>query len=782
MLRLNSIKTKILLVSIALAAVPVAISSYVLGLQANATAEQAIEEQVSKQLVSIREIKKGQIQNYFSIMENRVKSYSVDPSIVQYMQKFNTYYTTDQRKISSIDNDKKKALLDFYNGPFSQAYARNNPATFTKADDYVAQLDPVGIALQHSYLVYNDAPFGEKHNLINPEDGSSYANAHEAGHRILKSLYAKSGAEDMYLINPDGVVVYSVQKYPDFATNLKQGVFRDSSLAATFSKTIASGDYAYAGYSDITPYAPYFNRPAMFIASPIQDLDEEDAFEILGVLVFKIPLRKINDIMTSERQWRDVGMGDSGDAYLLARDGTLRSNYRPLYEHQDDFINTIRQTGGDILAATLSKQNTAISYLKLNEQAISQILTGTSGISVVKNFFGQDVLTAYTPIKIKNLQWTIVSEIHTDEAFAAKTAMTKHIVTITLLLVAVMLVIAVLAGTFFASAVTKPIIKLGRSLQNIETTSDLTCRIDIQSRDEIGRMSSALNKMLEKFCRSIEKVSGSTTMLAAASEQMSAITQQTSDSVTRQFAEIDQIAIAINQMTATVQEVANNANDAAQAAQAANTESTNGKTTVEAVIDSISQLSDELQRGSDVIQHLSRKSENIGTVIDVIKGIAEQTNLLALNAAIEAARAGEQGRGFAVVADEVRTLASRTQQSTIEIEGMIEQLQKETKGAVQVMQTSQDISQRSVEHAARAGDALTTINTSVNAINDMNTAIASAARQQTTMTEDINQNIESLRMAAQQTTEGAGQTTLSSQELSQLAVELQHLVAQFKTS
>jgi len=277
-------------------------------------------------------------------------------------------------------------------------------------------------------------------------------------------------------------------------------------------------------------------------------------------------------------------------------------------------------------------------------------------------------------------------------------------------------------------------------------------------------------------------VAASTTLLATASEEMSAITQQTSNNVNQQFSEIDQVATAINEMTATVQEVARNATSAAQAALRANEHSTQGKRVVEATMESISDLSNELQNVANVINTLSKNSEDIGTVIDVIKGIAEQTNLLALNAAIEAARAGEQGRGFAVVADEVRTLASRTQKSTGEIETMIEQLQKAAQQAVQAVNTSRDKSQQSVDHAASAGDSLSTITQSVTEINDMNTLIASAAEEQSAVTEDINKNIVTIRVAAEQTTQGAEQTTVSSEELSKLAAELQELVVQFKTA
>jgi methyl-accepting chemotaxis protein len=418
----------------------------------------------------------------------------------------------------------------------------------------------------------------------------------------------------------------------------------------------------------------------------------------------------------------------------------------------------------------------------VDNPAIHAALAGKDGVTITTDPLGRQQLTAYAPLQYKNLNWAVISEIQTDEAFAAKAALTNRIRLIGLILTTVIVAIAIVVGILFATRLTRPIIKLSRAIQHIEQESDLTQRIDINSSDEIGTMAQAMNKMLEKFRHSIEQVAASTTMLATASEEMSTITQQTSQNVNRQFNEIDQIATAINEMTATVQEVARNATDAARAAEEADGQSSHGKHVVEATMESINDLSTEVGRVAEVIDRLSKDSENIGTVMDVIKGIAEQTNLLALNAAIEAARAGEQGRGFAVVADEVRTLASRTQESTVEIEGMIEQLQKGAQDAVQAMHGSRDKSTQSVNQAAAAGDALSTITNSVNAINEMNTTIASAAEEQSSVTEEINRNIEGIRQAAEQSTEGADQTTRSSEELSQLANDLQQLVAQFKTA
>jgi methyl-accepting chemotaxis protein len=252
--------------------------------------------------------------------------------------------------------------------------------------------------------------------------------------------------------------------------------------------------------------------------------------------------------------------------------------------------------------------------------------------------------------------------------------------------------------------------------------------------------------------------------------------------VERQRSETDQVATAINQMTATVQEVASNATNAAASANSADNNAKVGKEVVAATSDAISRLADEVENATNVIKGVEQDSASIGSVLDVIKGIAEQTNLLALNAAIEAARAGEQGRGFAVVADEVRSLASRTQESTQEIEEMIAKLQTGSKNAVGVMEQSREQAQAGVEQAREAAEALESITGAVATINDLNTQIASAAEEQSAVSEEINRSVVSISQISEETATGAEQTTSSANDLSKLAGDLQGLVSQFRVS
>jgi len=320
------------------------------------------------------------------------------------------------------------------------------------------------------------------------------------------------------------------------------------------------------------------------------------------------------------------------------------------------------------------------------------------------------------------------------------------------------------------------------NVANAISSKDLTFSCTIKSNDVIGIIIDSFNGMTVNLRNLIEELRVSARSMVVSVEEMTAAASETEDRVKRQHAETDQVAQAMNQMTAAVQDVARNAEKAASAALSSKGEADNGRQVVNNTISSINSLAGEVETAASVIKKLEQESDNIGSVLDVIRGIAEQTNLLALNAAIEAARAGEQGRGFAVVADEVRTLAQRTQQSTQEIQQMIEKLQAGSRDAVKVMERGQSQAAESVEQAAKAGQSLSEITEAVAAISNMNAQIAEAAEQQGAVAEGINRSIVNMSEIANSSSHASQRSAHASSELMELADQLQTAVVDYKTA
>jgi methyl-accepting chemotaxis protein len=349
----------------------------------------------------------------------------------------------------------------------------------------------------------------------------------------------------------------------------------------------------------------------------------------------------------------------------------------------------------------------------------------------------------------------------------------------TILILAISIGLAIVIAWFTLISITRPLSRVNEML-NVVSSGDLSKKLDETGKDEFAQLSKNCNLLIESLRNLIKGIVSRSTQLATAAEQTSAVTSQSTTAIVEQRSQVEQAASATTEMSSTSQSVLSSANDALGEIKQADDEAERVKGISERNRATIELLANEVEDASQVINKLQQDSASIGSILDVIRGIAEQTNLLALNAAIEAARAGEQGRGFAVVADEVRTLASRTQESTQEIQTMIEALQTGAEKAVSVMDTGKKQAADCVVQSEEADKALETITHAVHEAFDRSSQIATAAEEQSVVAHEISENLESIVTIAEQTTAGSHQTAESSSEVARLAEELQQSVQEFK--
>ncbi|MBC9249725.1 chemotaxis protein [Pseudomonas alcaligenes] len=469
--------------------------------------------------------------------------------------------------------------------------------------------------------------------------------------------------------------------------------------------------------------------------------------------------------------------------------GLLNTAKGSLYEGAGELA--LVAANGTLIAATKDASLIGQPANKALGDELAGQLKQSSGTAPISNLDEEhQVFQLLLPFQVAgtSTRWTLAIELPTSAVFADLKQLQDVLAdqaredTVGMSVVGLIIAaIGLLVIWFVGYGIARPLKQMVGMLDDIaKGDGDLTVRLNVDRADELGQIANGFNTFLNKLQGMIRDVVGSVQKVSDSSEHTADIAIRTNQGVQKQMAEIDQVATAVHEMTATAQDVARNATQAAEAANHADRSANDGKNIVQKTSNAIASLATEIGRATGVVQTLAKDSENINAILTAIRGIAEQTNLLALNAAIEAARAGEQGRGFAVVADEVRNLAQKTQQATEEIQQMIQQLQHGTREVVSVMEQSQARTDDSVQQAAAAAQALESITQAVSVINDMNTQIASAAEEQSAVAEDINRNVTNIGQVAAEVAGGADEASQASAELTKLAEQQRRLINQFR--
>lgn len=540
------------------------------------------------------------------------------------------------------------------------------------------------------------------------------------------------GYYDLFLIDAQGLIYYTQAKEADYQTNILTGQYASSNLGTLIQQVKQSGSY---GIIDYQPYAPSNDEPAAFIAIPIQGSDI--------ILALQISSEGTNKIMGL----RD-GMGETGESYLVGEDKLMRS---------DSYLDPTNHSIKASFAGNVTNNG-------VDTDAVNRALNGEKGVATIKDYNGNLVLSAYDSITIGDFRWVIISEIDDAEALAS----VKQGTLLSVLLIAGSAVIVALIGFFFAQKIANPIIAAA-SIADKVAAGDLTANITVHAHDEVGTLQTALHTMINNLRSMILELSNVAVQQGTTATELASVTEETSAAVTEQQSQTMQVVAATTEMSATIREIATTTATASNICEEIQRKSKQGAAHIESTYSALVALGETTQTTAEQVATLRQDSDRIVNVLGVIKQIADQTNLLALNAAIEAARAGEQGRGFAVVADEVRNLAQSTQKSTIEIDVIIEAIVKSSNAAVETMTANVEQTTRVQEIANQANQINSEVAAEVNGIFDIVVQIATATEQQTMTIDEIAKNIEAINTGTTETELAVRHIAESSHELSRMA-------------
>ncbi len=731
--------------------------------------ERIMREASLNALTSIGQTKKLHVENIFETFRKQAVTFSNNQMITEATRNFRDVFTEFQRdnhiKASQLQQ-MKQAVQAFYEGPFSEAFKDQNHGNAPQGLNRIFQsLDDDSVAYQHAFIVNNEFPLGEKDQLVKgKEDFSAYTQFHETYHPKIRQFAREFGFRDIFLVDSEtGRIVYSVSKGIEFTTSLNDGPFANTNLGRLFQTVNAQDNENFVRLIDFDPYFPAYDTAAGFIGSPVYDWGEK-----IGVMIFQLPIDEINDVMTSHSQWKEIGLGETGETYLIGQDLVIRNNSRFLFDESGsiapNYLEALEEQGLDEtqVQAILDKR-TSILNQRIDTEGSRAVTSGESGSGEYEGYLGETVVGAFRPLNIQDVTWGIVAEIQQQEISAQINKVRFGILGSAI----VVLLIAMVVTLIFTQSFTGRIQRNLRDLNEIATTKDLSKQIQIESNDEISDMAAGFNNFIGELRITVKHIDQNSLHLASASTELSSTVDDINQTTEEIAGNVDHESAAVTETTKNVQHLANSIQETSDRVKVIQNIANESQ-------ENAVQCSEAIEQTNISMSKIDDSSKEIVGIINVITEIANQTNLLSLNAAIEAAKAGESGKGFAVVADEVRRLAERSSTSVIEIQRIIEISTKQVEEGKEII--------------GKTGTVLDQIVTKVNEISNLVNEISGSAADQSEgiqlvaqAAQDLAKESEENALATGRLSGALGEISKTSEHLSQMADQLEHQISQFNT-
>ena len=755
-----TIKTKIIAAVVTTLFLLSAVTAYI----TNTKAKDALERDNIARLETIKVAKGGEITEYFGYLKGLLTSLAVQQGTIDAFNAFDKGFYTLSRDLNLSTSELKPKLISNFEQEYLNQVDYSVPrSSQRKATSAYLPKDPNGIIAQYLFIVDNSAKLGEKNNMhYNPKYAqSSYMQAHKKYHASFNAFLEAYSLYDIFMVDLKGNVVYTDFKEKDFATNLKNGVYKDTGLARAYKKALSlnKGEIA---FDDFAPYEPSYNAPASFIATPIFDGKKK-----VGVLVFQMPVDVINEIMRFKEQYEKAGLGKSGEAYLVGSDYYMRSNSRFQKDIQDKIVQELGTTIGVWKVKTESTQ-------AVFEQGKKE------GSGIIDDYRGVKVLSAYSVIDVYGqAKWAIVAEIDEEEAMQPAYDLVNTI----LIFSVIAFIVAVGASLLFVkTALINPLKEMEKRAQDLaHGEGDLTARLAIVGNDEITAVSRYINSFIEKVQQTIIQAKQTSSESSSVAEELARTSQQIGKKVEEESSIVATVSNNGKELQNVFQDAISNAQATRDKLDKAESALEKANNVIYALSEDINERSQAEAELAERLQTLSSDANEVKNVLEVIGDIADQTNLLALNAAIEAARAGEHGRGFAVVADEVRKLAERTQKSLTEINATINVIVQSIIDASEaISHNSQEIEKLSSSAEDARSEITTTVETMSASVEDVNAMVEGYEHNGVAVKEMITK-VESVDELSASNARSVEEIASASEHLSSITGKLNTILQSYKT-